>query len=313
MSIKLSSGHEMPLVGFGCFRIPENEAADAVYNAIKAGYRLIDGAMDYGNEKGVGEGLKRAFADGLVKREDLFITSKLWNNFHHPKNVPLALNKVLEDLGLEYIDLFLIHFPIAQRFVPIEERYPPNFYCGDGDKWHYEDVTHLQTWHAMEELTKGGKVKSIGISNFNASLILDLLKGANIQPSVLQIEHNPYLQQKQLVEFVQKNNIAITAYWSFGTPEIKEKSPQSQELLEHDLIKKIADKNGKTTHQVLLRWATQRNIAVIPKTVTESRLAGNLNFNDFEITEEELAEIEKLDLGLRFNDPWGWDKIPIFY
>ena len=316
MSIKLNSGYEMPLVGFGCWKVSNDTCADQIYNAIKVGYRLFDGAMDYGNEKEVGQGLKKALDEGLVSREELFITSKLWNNYHDPKNVPVALEKVLKDLGLDYIDLYLIHFPIAFKFVPIEEKYPPGFYCGDGDKFIYEDVPLAETWKALEKLTKTGKVKSIGISNFNGGLIYDLLRGAEIKPAVLQIEHHPYLQQPNLVEYVQSQGIAITAYSSFGPLSFVElnhqKALDTPKLFEHKSIQSIADAHKKTPAQILLRWATQRNIAVIPKSNNPDRLHQNLVINDFDLTKDQVDEISKLDIGLRFNNPWDWDKIPIF-
>ncbi|CAI5759856.1 unnamed protein product [Candida verbasci] len=318
--IKLNSGHSMPQIGFGCWKLDESSASEQIYNAIKEGYRLFDGAEDYGNEKQVGQGIKKAIDEGLVKREELFIVSKLWNSYHDPKNVEIALDKTLSDLGLDYLDLFLIHFPISFKFVPIEEKYPPGFYCGDGDNFHYENVPILNTWNALEKLVKAGKIKSIGISNFNGSLIYDLLRGirsqGGIEPSVLQIEHHPYLQQPRLIEYVQGQGIAVTAYSSFGPQSFIEleskKAKDTPTLFEHDTIKSIADKHGKSPAQVLLRWATQHGIAVIPKSNNPKRLGQNLNVNDFKLSDEDIKEIAKLDIGLRFNDPWDWDKIPIF-
>lgn len=316
MSIKLSSGYEMPLVGFGCWKVDKATCADTIYNAIKVGYRLFDGAQDYGNEKEVGAGIKHAIDDGLVSRDELFITSKLWNNFHHPDNVEKAFNRTLSDLGLEYLDLFLIHFPISFKFVPLEEKYPPGFYCGNGDKFAYEQVPLADTYKALEKLVKAGKVRSIGISNFSGALVLDLLRSAEIKPSVLQIEHHPYLQQPRLVEFVQSQGIAITGYSSFGPQSFIElnhpKAATTPRLFDHADVVKIAENHGKTTSQVLLRWATQRKIAVIPKSNNQDRLLQNLNVNDFDLTQEELDSIAKLDIGLRFNNPWDWDQIPIF-
>nr|ABK35120.1 xylose reductase [Scheffersomyces shehatae] len=315
-AFKLNNGLEMPSIGFGCWKLGKSTAADQVYNAIKAGYRLFDGAEDYGNEQEVGEGVKRAIDEGIVTREEIFLTSKLWNNYHDPKNVETALNKTLKDLKVDYVDLFLIHFPIAFKFVPIEEKYPPGFYCGDGDNFVYEDVPILETWKALEKLVKAGKIRSIGVSNFPGALLLDLFRGATIKPAVLQVEHHPYLQQPKLIEYAQKVGITVTAYSSFGPQSFVEmnqgRALNTPTLFEHDVIKAIAAKHNKVPAEVLLRWSAQRGIAVIPKSNLPERLVQNRSFNDFELTKEDFEEISKLDINLRFNDPWDWDNIPIF-
>lgn len=316
-TIKLNTGYEMPQVGFGCWKVDKATCADTIYNAIKVGYRLFDGAEDYGNEKEVGQGIKLALDEGLVARDELFVVSKLWNNFHHPDNVEKALDRTLSDLQVDFLDLFLIHFPIAFKYVPHDEKYPPGFYCGDGNNFHYENVPLLDTWRALEKLVQKGKIRSIGISNFNGALILDLLRGAEIPPAVLQIEHHPYLQQPKLVKWVQSKGIAITAYSSFGPQSFVEldhpKVKDCVALFEHKDIAAIATAHQKSSAQVLLRWATQRGLAVIPKSNKTERLLANLNVNDFDLTESEIDTISKLDVGLRFNDPWDWDEIPIFH
>lgn len=315
--LTLNNGLKMPQIGFGCWKVDNATCAETIYEAIKVGYRLFDGAMDYGNEKEVGEGINKAIKDGLVKTEELFIVSKLWNNFHHPDSVKLAIKKVLSDLNLEYIDLFYMHFPIAQTFVPIEKQYPPNFYCGDGDKWSFEDVPLLTTWRAMEELVEEGLVKSIGISNFVGALIQDLLRGCKIRPAVLEIEHHPYLVQPRLIEYAKTEGIHVTAYSSFGPQSFVEldhpKVKDCTTLFKHETITSIASAHGVPPAKVLLRWATQRGLAVIPKSNKKERLLGNLKINDFDLSEAELEKIEALDIGLRFNDPWTWGyNIPTF-
>ncbi|ABN67152.1 NAD(P)H-dependent D-xylose reductase (XR) [Scheffersomyces stipitis CBS 6054] len=315
-SIKLNSGYDMPAVGFGCWKVDVDTCSEQIYRAIKTGYRLFDGAEDYANEKLVGAGVKKAIDEGIVKREDLFLTSKLWNNYHHPDNVEKALNRTLSDLQVDYVDLFLIHFPVTFKFVPLEEKYPPGFYCGKGDNFDYEDVPILETWKALEKLVKAGKIRSIGVSNFPGALLLDLLRGATIKPSVLQVEHHPYLQQPRLIEFAQSRGIAVTAYSSFGPQSFVElnqgRALNTSPLFENETIKAIAAKHGKSPAQVLLRWSSQRGIAIIPKSNTVPRLLENKDVNSFDLDEQDFADIAKLDINLRFNDPWDWDKIPIF-
>ncbi|ODV94521.1 hypothetical protein PACTADRAFT_71309 [Pachysolen tannophilus NRRL Y-2460] len=310
----LNNGRKIPAIGMGCWKL-EN-AADMVYAAIKEGYRLFDCACDYGNEKEVGEGINRAIKDGLVKRKDLFITSKLWNNFHAKENVKKALMKSLSDFNLDYFDLYLMHFPISFKFVPFEEKYPPGFYCGDGDKFIYEDVPIIETWRAMENLVDEGLVKSIGVSNVSGGLLEDLIKAARIKPASLQIEHHPYLQQNKLVEYAQLKGIVVTGYSNFGPLSFlelgNETAKKTQPLYENKTITTIAAKHGKTPFQVLLRWVNQRGIAIIPKSTFPNTLAVNLHVDEFDLTKEDFEEIAKLDRHLRFNDPWTWDKIPTF-
>lgn len=313
----LNNGLKIPSVGLGCWKIANGECADAIYEAIKVGYRLFDGACDYGNEKEVGQGLNRAISEGIVKREELFVVSKLWNNFHAPKNVRTALKRTLSDLNLDYLDLYLIHFPISFKYVDPAVKYPPGFFCGDGDKFYYEDIPLLETWRALEELAEEGLIKSIGVSNFSAALLQDLVKSLKIFPASLQIEHHPYLQQPQLIEFAQKLGIVVTAYSSFGPQsflELENKAAlDTPTLFEHDVITSIAKKHGVSPAKVLLRWAHQRGLAIIPKSSKPERLLTNLKVDDFKLDDDDFKQIATLDRGLRFNDPWDWDKIPIFY
>ncbi|KAJ1942165.1 NAD(P)H-dependent D-xylose reductase (XR), partial [Kickxella alabastrina] len=173
--IALNSGHKMPTVGMGLWKIPKSVCADQVYEAIKQGYRLLDGACDYANEKETGQGIRRAISEGLVTREDLFITSKLWCTYHAKEHVKPALQKTLGDLQLEYLDLYLVHFPIALKFVPFEERYPPEWSHQPGGPVIPANVPFRDTWEGMEALADDGLVKSIGISNMPGALIYDLL------------------------------------------------------------------------------------------------------------------------------------------
>ncbi|KAL6877024.1 NAD(P)H-dependent D-xylose reductase xyl1 [Trichoderma novae-zelandiae] len=309
-TIKLNSGYEMPQVGFGLWKVDNAVCADTVYNAIKAGYRLFDGACDYGNEKECGEGVARAIKDGLVKREDLFIVSKLWQTFHDVDKVEPIARRQLADWQVDYFDLFLIHFPAALEYVDPSVRYPPGwFYDGKGEvRW--SKTTLQQTWGAMEGLVDKGLARSIGVSNYQAQSVYDALIYARIRPATLQIEHHPYLQQPDLVSLAQTEGIVVTAYSSFGPtgfmeldmPRAKSVAP----LMENPVIKAVAAKHSRTPAQVLLRWATQRGLAVIPKTSRPEVMTQNLDSTSFDLDSEDLAKIADMDLNIRFNKPTNY-------
>ena len=185
-----SSSSSIPMVGLGCWKMKEPRSV--VSKALEIGWRHVDSACDYGNEKEVGEGIAEAMGKHGIKREDLFVTSKLWNTYHSPEHVEAACRKSLDDLGLDYLDLYLIHFPISLKFVPFEDRYPPEWVHDPSSKTENvmvpADVPIADTWRAMESLVAKGLVKNIGVANFNASLLLQLMKTAKIKPAMLQIE-----------------------------------------------------------------------------------------------------------------------------
>jgi D-xylose reductase len=245
-----------------------------------------------------------------------------------------AAKRSLSDLGLEYFDLYLIHFPIAQIYVDPALRYPSGWLDEKNQQAVQVAVPLAETWAAMEALVDEGLAKNIGISNFQGSLVMDLLRSARIKPSVLQIEHHPYLVQSELLALCAENNIAVTAYFSFGPTSYQEldrvmhaqnaankisgkedlfdistfstasnRANSAPQLLENDMIGAIAKKHGRTNAQVLLRWATQRGIAVIPKSANAQRLKQNLECCSFDLAEEEIKAISGLDMGLRFNNP----------
>ncbi|KAG2156625.1 NADP-dependent oxidoreductase domain-containing protein [Suillus bovinus] len=298
---------------FVAVQVTKSTCADTVYNAIKAGYRLLDGAGDYGNEKEAGEGVRRAIADGLVKREDL-CDSRLWNTFHARDHVKQATKMQLGLWGIDYFDLFLIHFPIALKYVDPSHRYPPEWF-GDDGKVYTQNTPMHETWGAMEELVDEKLVKNIGLSNCQGSLILDVLRYAKYEPQVLQVELHPYLSQEALVKLCKTFSIAVTAYSSFGPQSYVELGidRDTPSLLQHDVTSAVAKTHGKSAAQVLLRWATQRGIAVIPKSNNFSRLSENLDCNSFDLSESELAALSALNINLRLNDPADIDsRLAIF-
>ncbi|KAJ9488707.1 hypothetical protein VN97_g4573 [Penicillium thymicola] len=315
-TVKLSNGHEMPIVGFGLWKVNNDTCADQIYNAIKAGYRLFDGACDYGNEVEAGQGVARAIKDGIVKREELFIVSKLWNSFHEADKVEPIARKQLADWGVDYFDLYIVHFPVALKYLDPSVRYPPGWTTAE-DKIEFANAPIHETWGAMETLVDKKLARSIGVSNFSTQLLMDLLRYARVRPATLQIEHHPYLTQIRLVDYAQKEGITVTAYSSFGPLSFLEldlkHAKDTPLLFEHATITAIAEKHGRTPAQVLLRWSTQRNVAVIPKSNDPTRLAQNLTVTDFELETSELEAISALDKGLRFNDPIAYGLgIPIF-
>jgi len=317
-NIKLSSGHDMPQVGFGLWKVDNAVASDVVYEAIKAGYRLFDGACDYGNEVECGQGVARAIKEGIVKREELFIVSKLWNTFHDAERVEPIVKKQLADWGLEYFDLYLIHFPVALEYVDPSVRYPPGWHY-EGDEIRPSKATIQETWTAMEKLVAAGLARSIGVSNFQAQLLYDLLRYAKIRPATLQIEHHPYLVQQELLNLAKREGIAVTAYSSFGPASFvgfnMEHAVKLTPLVEDETIKKIAEKHNRPASQVLLRWATQRGLAIIPKSTRAELFKLNLASIEFDLTDEEIATISAYDRGLRFNQPSNYfptDQLWIF-
>ena len=307
-TIKLNTGDELPQIGLGFWKVDNAETPRVVQDAVAAGYRHLDCACDYGNEAEVGDGIRSVIGDSRCKREDLWVTSKLWNTYHASRYVRPAVEKSLSDLGLDYLDLYLIHFPIALAYVPFEDRYPPGwFYDPDADEPYMKKVSIpvAETWQAMESLVDAGLVRNIGLSNFNCQGIRDVLSYARIAPSVLQVELHPYLAQEKLIRYCTSEGIAVTgfsplgalSYFSLGM------AGPDQSVIDQPVIRNIADTIGKTPAQVVLRWGVQRGTSIIPKTSRPERMAENIAIFDFELSADQMNAITALDQGHRFNDP----------
>lgn len=269
--IEFYNGNTIPALGLGTYRVENNDECRAsVEHAIKSGYRHIDTAKVYENEEKVGQGIKDGLEATGLKREDLFITTKLWMADFGRENVQKAYETSLEKLALDYVDLYLIHWPGQDKDLIIE------------------------TWKAMEVLYNEGKVKNIGVSNFNVDHLENLLQETSIKPVINQIECHPYLIQKELRTYLEAQKI-VAQSWS---------PLMNGQILEDEVVKEIADELGKTPAQVIIRWNIDENIVVIPKSVTPSRIEENINVFDFELSEDQLSRLNALNKDERIGpDP----------
>lgn len=268
-TVTLNNGIQMPWFGLGVYLAKEGqEVVDAVKSAIRTGYRSIDTAAAYRNEKGVGQAVREALQENDMRREDLFITSKVWNSHQGYETALASFHESLERLQLDYLDLFLIHWPVKEK---------------------YKD-----TWRALEKVYSEGKVRAIGVSNFQVHHLEDLLIEAKVVPAVNQIELHPYLTQKELRTYCQSKGIQVEAWSPLGQGN----------LLTHDTIKTIAGKYGKSAAQVILRWDLQSQIITIPKSVHEARIVENADIFDFSLSAEDVEAIDGLNRNQRFgSDP----------
>jgi len=290
--ITLSNGHKIPTMGLGTLKSAPDEVEQAVKYAIDIGYRHIDCAYVYGNEPEVGNAINDKISSGAVKREDLFITSKLWDICHDPKLFKSALQISLKNLQLDYLDLYLIHWPRAFKEVA-GDLFPMN-------ETFFSNVNYAETWEAMEELVDAGFVKSIGISNFDSNQVQRIIDVARIEPVMNQIECQPSLTQKELMEFCRTQNIYVTANSPLSCGDPSWAQPDGKQLMDEPRLAAIAKKYNKTAAQTLVRYQTQLGNVVILNSVTKSRIASNFDVFNFELTEEDVAAIDELIVSGRF-------------
>jgi alcohol dehydrogenase (NADP+) len=292
---------------------PVGAVKAAVITAIKAGYRHIDCAAGYGNEHEVGEAFDELFASGIVKREEIFVTSKLWLSNCHPDLVEAALKKTLADLRLSYLDLYLIHWPF---FITKDSVFPAPF----ENRLGYNKESYLAIWRELEKAVDAGLIKAIGTSNMSAKKLNDLLESARIPPSVNQVELHPFLASNELLAWCTKKGIALTGYSPLGSPDRPKRLMEDGDPapLFDETILSIAKAHEKEPAQILIRWAVQRGTISIPKSITPARIEANGKIFDFSLTDDEMASIGKLNNNQRLikglpmvkeNQPWVelWD------
>ena len=299
------NGDKMPAFGLGTWKSAPGDVYKAVKFAIEAGYRHIDCAPIYGNEKEVGQAISESIKEGFVRREDLWITSKLWNSEHVKEDVLPAIKQSLEDLQIDYLDLYLIHWPVAlKKGVDFPQTVE--------DTLPLSQVPIINTWRAMEEAVELSLIKHIGVSNFGVNRLKSLLSEAKIKPEVNQVESHPYFQQNELLAYCTTNNIFLTAYAPLGSNDRPAflKNPNQKRVLEDEVISKIANEKGITPAQVLIAWALNRGVSVIPKSTNPERIVQNLDTKDIELSNEELNSIAKLEKAERYlnADKWVFDE-----
>ncbi len=299
--LTFADGSAVPQLGLGTWKSDPGMVGSAVKEALKIGYRHIDCAAIYGNEKEIGAALEQAFEEGGIRREEVFITSKLWNTMHAPEDVEEGLRQTLSDLGLEYLDLYLMHWPIALKR-------DASFPFGPDDFIAPDELPFTETWQAMEKLKSAGLARHIGVSNFSIENLGKLIRSCEIKPEMNQVEMQPLLPQKELLHFCRDHGILMTAYSPLGSSDRSERLKASDEpsLLEHELIHNIAKEANCTPAQVLLAWALERGTCVIPKSTNPDRIKQNFMASEVNLTDSMMNKLDNIGGSYRFISGSFW-------
>lgn len=292
------NGDSVEAIGLGTWKSDPGKVGKAVKEALETGYRHIDCAAVYGNEKEVGGALDETFSTTDINREEVHITSKLWNTAHRKEDVIPALKKTLSDLSLDYLDLYLMHWPVAFR--PGLEGFPE----GEEDYLSLDEVPIIETWEAMLDAKNQGLIRHAGVSNFSINKLEGLKQKTDDFPEMNQVEMHPYLQQSEIIEYGKSNDMLVTAYSPLGSKDRPDmmKSDDEPTLLENSVIRSIAEKHGATPAQVLIKWAVERDTLVIPKSTNPGRIEENLKSAELELDEDDHAGIKELNIPYRYLD-----------
>lgn len=296
-AFKMNNGLMMPAIGLGTWQSAKGQVYDAVKCALHCGYRHIDCAHIYGNEDEIGQALKDVFAEEKIKREDIFITSKLWCNSMYKEEVIPALTVTLKNLQLDYLDMYLLHLPVrhAKTFI-----FPPNRNVEYDEIFPYKAEHVHDVWEEMEEAVNNGLSKSIGVSNFTCRKLQDLLEKATIVPANNQVELHPYLPQEKLKSLCEEKGILLSAYSPLGSPARQNSSDSDPVLLEDPRVVQIAEKHNSTPAQVLIAWSVKRGIPVLPKSVTESRIQCNFEASKLNLDDEDMKALSNTGIHQRY-------------
>ncbi|XP_068621863.1 aldo-keto reductase AKR2E4-like isoform X1 [Battus philenor] len=302
--LKLNNGRMMPAIALGTYlgfdkngvvKSQNKQFRDVIMNAIDIGYRHIDTAYIYETEEEIGEAIRMKIDEGVINRDDMFVTTKIWNTFHKREQVPMVLKKSLDKMGLTYVDLYLMHWPMALN-----------------EDYTFSDVDFMETWRGMEDAQNLGLVKSLGVSNFNAEQLKRVIEEGTIKPVAIEIEVHPQNIQKDMIENASSEGLVVMGYSPLGSLVSRYGVQSPGPKMDDPVLVEIAKKYNKTTPQVVLRWLVDRNVVPVSKSVNLERLKENISIFDFKLEEQEIEKINQFDGHIRYTFPTFWQTHPYY-